>query len=62
MQGMVGGTVDVPLQYVAGDHIAIVDEDSPELDKDEEAQVDIFVEREAEWKDTKISGSAHTAF
>lgn len=62
MQSMVRRTVDVPLQHVAGDHIGIVDEDSPELDKDEEAEVDIFVEREQEWEDTKVSRSAHIAF
>lgn len=59
---MVRRTVDVPLQHVAGDHISIVDEDSPELDKDEEAEVDIFVEGEQEWEDTKVSRSAHIAF
>lgn len=62
MQSMVRRTVDVPLQHVAGDHISIVDEDSPELDKDEEAEVDIFVEGEQEWEDTKVSRSAHIAF
>lgn len=35
MQGMVRRTVNVPLQHVAGDHITVVDENSPELDKDE---------------------------
>lgn len=62
MQSMVRRTVDVPLQHVTGDHISIVDEDSPELDKDEEAEVDIFVEGEQEWEDTTVSRSAHIAF
>ena len=40
---MVGWRVDVSLEKVTGDHVAIVNEDSPELYKDEETNVEIFV-------------------
>lgn len=59
---MVRRTVDVSLQHVAGDHISIVDEDSPELDKDEEAEVDIFVEGEQEWEDMVRKGLGVTIY
>lgn len=52
---MVGWRVDVSLKEVAGDHVAVVDEDSPELDKDEEANVEVFVQGEQVHKDANES-------
>ena len=41
VQGVVGGAVDELLGPVAGDHVAVVDQDGPDLDGDEEDHVEI---------------------
>lgn len=51
MQGVVGGAVDELFEPVAGDHVAVVDENGPHLDEDEEAQVEVLLGREDEDED-----------
>ena len=43
---MVCRAVDDLLQRVASDHIRVVDQDRPEVDEDEETEVELPVERE----------------
>lgn len=51
MQRMMCGTIDDLLQRVSSDHIGIMDKDGPEVDKDEQAEVDLLMEREEEGED-----------
>ena len=48
MQCMVRGPVDDRLERVAGDHVGVVDEDGPEVDEDEEAEVEVALDGEEE--------------
>ena len=41
---MMGGAVDVLLERVAAEHVAVVDEDAPAVDEGEEADKEVFVE------------------
>ncbi len=50
VEGVVRGTVYDGLEGVAGDHVRVVDEDGPKVDKDEEAEVDHAVEGEEEYE------------
>lgn len=43
---MVGWRVDVSLEKVSADHVAIVNEDSPQLNKDEKTEIEVFVQGE----------------
>jgi hypothetical protein len=43
MQCMVRGRVDESLEEVARDHVAVVDEDGPDLDEDEEDEVEVLL-------------------
>ena len=45
---MVGGAVDDLLERVSGDHVRVVDEDGPEVDEDEEAEVEVALDGEEE--------------
>jgi hypothetical protein len=47
VQSVVGGRVDVPLEKVSADHVAIVNEDGPQLNKDEKTEIEVFVK----WED-----------
>ena len=40
------GTVDDRLERVAGNHVRVVDENRPEVHKEEQAEVELAVERE----------------
>jgi hypothetical protein len=44
VKGMMRGPVDQLLEGVARDKIRVVDEDRPEVDRDEQPQVDVTVE------------------
>ena len=48
VQRVVCGPVDDLLERVAGDHVGVVDEDGPEVDKDEEAEVEVALDGEEE--------------
>ena len=43
---MVGGAVDDLLERVSGDHVRVVDEDGPEVDADEQEEVELALEGE----------------
>ena len=45
MKSVVRGPIDDLLERVAGDEIRVVDQDGPEVDEDEEAKVEVAVER-----------------
>lgn len=48
VQGVVRGAVDVVLEPVAGDHVAIMDEDGPYLNEDEHGHVEVLLHGEDE--------------
>ncbi len=50
------GAVYDGLEGVAGDHVRVVDEDGPKVDKDEEAEVDHAVEGEEEYEEVVRDG------
>ena len=43
VQGMVGGGIDVVTRG-GGEHVAVVDEDAPDLDSEEEEEVEVSLE------------------
>lgn len=43
VKSVVGGAVDELLEPVTGNHVAIVDEDSPDLNADEEEHVEVLL-------------------
>lgn len=51
VQGVVRGTVDDFFEWRVADHVRVVDQDAPEVDKDKEADGDDAVEREDKGKD-----------
>ena len=48
VEGMVRGPVDDRLERVAGDHVRVVDQDRPEVHRDEQPEVQHAVEGEYE--------------
>lgn len=44
VQSVVGWRVNVSLEKVSADHVAIVDENCPQLNKDEETEIEVFVQ------------------
>lgn len=43
---MVRGTIDNLLKWMACDHIGVVDEDAPEVDRNKERKVEMSLQRE----------------
>lgn len=50
MQCVMSWSVDEPLEEMTGNHIPIMNEDGPKLDKDEETEVEVFVQGKEEHK------------
>ena len=48
VKGVMCGTIDHLFQWVTGDHVRVVDEDGPEVDAEEQAEVELAVEGEHE--------------
>lgn len=53
VQGVMGGGVDEFLGPVAGDHVAVVDENGPDLDSHEEGEVEVTLDGEDEGEDAE---------
>lgn len=62
MQSVVGGTVDVLLEPVARDHVAVVDQNGPDLHQHEENHVEVFLDWADENKDAVLEVSAERVF
>ena len=56
VQRVVSRAVDVLLEPVAGDHVAVMDEDGPDLHEDEQHQVEVLLDGADEDEDT-VKGS-----
>jgi hypothetical protein len=48
---VVSGRIDKLLEVVAGDHVAVVDEDGPDLDEDKKGEIEVFLHRADEDED-----------
>ena len=60
VKGVMGRAVDVLLEPVAGNHVAIVNEDGPDLDKNEKYDVEVLLYREN--KDENANQSVRKIF
>ncbi len=56
VEGVVRGAVEEGFGPVAGDHVAVVDEDRPDLDEDEEQHVQVFVHGDEEDEEAGVAG------
>lgn len=57
VEGVVGGAVDVLLKPVARDHVAVVNEDGPDLHESEEGHVEVLLEGADEDEDAAVGVS-----
>ena len=60
VESVMSGAVDKPLEPVAGDHVAVVNEDGPDLNADEEEHVEVLLHGADVDKDTiHVSNSSN---